>query len=142
MEGIYDVYLGQDRVGSAQVERQGLYLRFRCRCALSSDVSRIQVSCGGRTESLGVLLPMGGAFGLDTRLPAKRLGEGEPEFRVIPDKPMLRGRFIPIRPEEPFAYIARLKDAYLAMHQGQIGAMLRPEAEGSAEAPQGSGQTP
>ena len=43
---------------------------------------RLFVRCGSREENLGIVVPMDGGFGLDTRIPVKRLGEGEMEFRL------------------------------------------------------------
>ena len=77
---------------------------------------------------MGVLVPEGDAFVLDTRLPVKRIGEGDFGFRVVPNRPVLDGRFIPIKPEEPFAYLERLKDAYLTRQDGQLGVIIREKA--------------
>lgn len=126
MEGNYELRFGGQTVGKVQVIREGLYCRFICRCRLPGDViSRVVARCGEREESLGVLVPMGDGFGLETKLPAKRLGEGRPEFMVVPNRPVLAGKFVPIKPEEPFSYIERLKDAYLARQGEQVGAVLR-----------------
>lgn len=125
MEGTYGVYFGSEPVGKVQVLRQGLYYSFHCRCRLTGSVMcRLEAACGDKRESLGVLVPMDGGFGLNTRLPVKRLGEGEFRFRILPrhDKPA--EQFVPIYPEEPFAYIERLKDGFLARRDGQVGAIL------------------
>ena len=37
----------------------------------------------------------------------------------------LEGKFIPIKPEEPFAYIERLKDAYLVQREERIGICIK-----------------
>ena len=125
MEGNYEVLFGNKPCGKVQVHRQGLYYRFVCRCDLSGDIlCRLRVSCGGRTEELGILVPMEGAFGLDKRIPVKRLGEGMPEFRLYTGHNAADGTFVPIMPEEPFAYIARVKDAYLVRRNGQVGILL------------------
>ena len=72
MVGDYDVYFGHRQSGRVQVQRQGLYYRFQCRCRLTGDVvCRLYVLCGGRRENLGVVVPMDGGFGLDTRVPVK-----------------------------------------------------------------------
>ena len=34
------------------------------------------------------------------------------------------GTFVPISPEEPFAYISRLKDAYFERRYGQAGVVI------------------
>lgn len=89
---------------------------------------RLHVICGNVRENLGVVVPMDGGFGLDTRLPAKRLGEGNMEFLLIPKHEEVQsGKFAAIYPEEPFSYIARLKDAYLVRKNGQVGILIREE---------------
>lgn len=133
MQPCYEVFFGEVPAGKVQVLRQGLYYLFQCRCRLSGDIMcRLFVRCGSREENLGIVVPMDGGFGLDTRIPVKRLGEGEMKFTLIPkhgDRP--GERFIPIYPEEPFSYIARLKDAYLARQGEQLGVMIK--TEGKAE---------
>lgn len=120
----YDIHLGKDVVGTATVEKQGLYYRFACRCKLSgSPICRVVVECGGHHENLGILAPQGGAFSLTTKLAAKRIGEGPFSFRVLP-KHSGGGSFVAIYPEEPFAYLARLKNAYLEVRRGQIGVVI------------------
>ena len=108
-----------------QVTRQGLYYRFLCRCHLTGEVvCRLYITCGGQQESLGVVVPEGDGFGLDTRLPVKRFREEEPSFTLIPKHEASSARFVPITPEEPFAYIERLKTSFLVKKYGQIGILL------------------
>ena len=126
LEGNYGVRFGNKSAGKVQVIRQGLYYRFICRCQVSGDVvCRLSVSCGEKQENLGVVIPMDGGFGLDTKLPVKRLGEGKMEFMLVPKHEVAAGKFVPIYPEEPFSYIERLKDAYLVRKNGQLGIVLK-----------------
>lgn len=126
MEGNYGVYFGNQLSGKVQVLRQGLYYRFICRCKLTGNiVCRLSVTCGQNRESLGVVVPMGDGFGLDTKLPVKRFGEGNMEFFLVPKHEMSAGHFAAIYPEEPFSYIARLKDAYLVRKNGQYGILVK-----------------
>ena len=109
-------------MGKARVLRQGLYYAFRCRCQLpEGEVFRLCVTCGERKENLGVVIPMDGGFGLDTKIPAKRLGEGVMEFRLLSKHTSSEGAFVPICPEEPFQYISRLKESFLIRKNGQLG---------------------
>ncbi len=125
MEGIYPVGFGQAQVGKVEVRKQGLYYRFFCRCQISGDVvCRLVVSCGGKQENLGVVVPLEEGFGLEKTVPCKRLGEGEPEFQLVPRRERSMGTFVPISPEEPFAYISRLKDAYFEKRYGQPGVVI------------------
>ena len=125
MGGTYEIMLGGESVGQAVVRRQGLYYRFSCRCDLSGEVIyRITVTCGGKSESLGIPVPKNGEFYLDTRLAASRMGEGEPKFAAVPRRPDLGGMFVPISPEEPFRYLHRLENAFLVRKDGQLGIVI------------------
>lgn len=132
MEGYYAVSFANQSVGKVQVIRQGLYYRFICSCRLSGDVvCRLKVVCGGKEENLGIVVPVQDGFGLDTKIPAKRLGEGKPEFYLVPkgvaatERTEPAGQFVPIYPDEPFAYIARLKKGFFAIQNGQAGVILK-----------------
>ena len=125
MEGSHEILLWDRPVGKADVRREGLYYRFSCRCDMAED-TLCRVTVG--TENLGILVPVRGGFGLETKVPVKRFAGVTPEFRLIPNKPVVSGKFVPIKPEEPFAYIERLKNAYLATRNGQIGVVIKEEA--------------
>lgn len=125
MEETYPVFFCTEPVGKVQVIRQGLYYRFVCRCTLSGQVvCRLYVTCADRQESLGVVVPEGTGFGLDTKVAVKRIGQGEMAFALKPKREEIPGIFVPISPEEPFAYLARLKDAYLQKRDGTLGAVI------------------
>ena len=125
MEGTYPVVFGKQPVGKVQVLRQGLYYRFICRCKLSSQIiCRLMVSCGSTMESLGIVVPVEDGFGLDTRLPVKRFAQGEASFNLVPKLEHSTGKFYPIYPEEPFAYVAKLKESYLTYREGQAGIVV------------------
>ena len=125
MEGNYSVFFGKDPCGKVQVLRQGLYYRYICRCRIRGNILyRLLVSCGGQEEDLGILAPVEDGFGIDRKIPVKRLGTGVPEFRLCPRKERVKGVFVPICPEEPFAYISRLKSAYLVRKAGQTGILI------------------
>ena len=80
---------------------------------------------GEKRENLGVLVPGENGFGLDTRFPISRVGRGVLSFRLLPRHDPLQGRlFVPITPEEPFAYLSRLKDAFLEIQEGKKGASI------------------
>ena len=114
--------LGQKAVGKVQVQKCGLYYRIICRCRVTGDtVCRLCLQCGDRHLPVGVVVPEGDGFGLDTKIPAKRIGEGNLHFSLIPKQDRITGTFVPIRAEEPFAYLHKLKDAVLSYEKGQAG---------------------
>lgn len=135
MDGQFPVLLGGRTVGKVQLERQGLYYRVVCRCSLSGEVMyRLEASGVRGKAGLGILVPMESGFGLETRFPVSRVGEEALRFTLTPRHDDLCGRkFVPIRAEEPFAYISRLKDAFLEQRNGQTGASI-PENDEKREA--------
>lgn len=127
MVGTYEIRQGDKCIGRVIVEKQGLYYRFSCRCRPDGEIMyRLTVSCGGEREDLGVCVPMDGQFGVEKKVPCKRFGDGTPEFRLLPkNEKVQQGKFVPVYPEEPFAYIRRLEGAFLAHQAGQLGIFIR-----------------
>lgn len=114
MQENYDVRFGNRVVGNVCVQKQGLYYSFCCRCVLSGDViCRLQVQSAKTKIDLGILVPIGHGFGLDTKIPVKRLDKESVEFIIVPKHIKSPGMLVPVYPEEPFAYIGKLKDAFL-----------------------------
>lgn len=125
----YEVTLAGKPVGKAQAEKQGLYYHVICRCRLSGEVMyRLECSIGDKKTNLGILVPMDAGFGMETRFPVSRVGEGALTFRLLPrHDEMEERRFVPIRAEEPFQYMEQLKDALLESREGQPGASIPAE---------------
>lgn len=138
MEGIYDILRGGEKIGKAEVRREGLYYRFLCCCDLTGEVMyRLTVTCGGKMENLGIPVPEGDCFRLSTRLPVSRFPSGEPEFRAVPKHaPQQQGLWVPISPETPFDYMERLEHAVMERRGGEVGILI------SDEAPQDSDPNP
>ena len=125
MEGNYPVMFGSKTVGKVQIRKQGLYYHIDCRCQLSSNaICRLQASGEEQKENLGILVPEEEGFCLRTKVPVKKLGNGMFSFQLAPKYDKGDASFAPIYPEEPFAYISRLKGAYLARQNGQAGIYL------------------
>ena len=122
MEVFYPITLKGKQVGKMEVQKIGLYYRFSGRCSLAGDgIYRVAVTCGTRQERLGVLIPDEDTFRITTSVPVKRVGEGDMSFQILTDSPIPTGIFVPIVPEEPFAYLARLKDSFLEIQNGEPG---------------------
>ncbi|MBE6933618.1 MAG: hypothetical protein E7462_00970 [Ruminococcaceae bacterium] len=140
MDGIYDIYLGTDKIGKAEVCKEGLYYRFRCCCNLEGqEIHRLVVTCGEKSENLGIPVPEGDAFYLRIRIPVSHFSGETPVFRAVPRYPRSEGLWVPIAPEMPFAYIEKLEDAVMERRDDQMGILIREEA--AAEAPPDSGQS-
>lgn len=125
MESQYQVAFGNRSVGTVQVYRQGLYYRFVCRCKLTGKIMcRLRAVCGNNQADLGIVVPTEDGFGLDTKLPVKKLGEGSLSFQLVPNHTGAVGNYVPIYPEEPFGYISRLKDLFLERQNGTVGVRI------------------
>ena len=85
MADTYEIQYEGKTAGSVRVEKQGLYHCFHCQCAMPDEkMYRIHVVAGDDREDLGICIPVDGGFGMDKRIPAKRLGEGTPVFELVP----------------------------------------------------------
>ncbi len=125
MTECYDVFLGQQAVGKVYVDIQGLYYRFRCRCRLEGGaICALTARRGDAQVHLGIPVPAGDAFVLETRIPVKRFPQGTFHFSMLTRHREMEGRFVPLSPQEPFAYLSRLKDAYLESREDRIGVVI------------------
>ena len=79
------------------------------------------IKSGESEYSLGVLVPVGDKFGIDTRLPVKKIGEGDFSFYAVPRHPDIGEKFIPIRADEPFSYLDKLQSAHMDVKNGVMG---------------------
>lgn len=130
LEHMYSVLLGPQHAGKVMVQRNGLYYHFNCSCDLPADnIYRLIVTCDSKQENLGVLVPHGNRFTLEKKIPAKRIGAGDMTFKVIPKKETHSGTFMPISPEEPFAYISRLKQAFFLLQNETPGIYITKNQE-------------
>lgn len=128
MQETYPIFLEGRTVGQAEMIREGLYCRFHCRCRLpGGQIHRVFLEWDGGEEPLGVLAPSGGAFCLDTRIPAKRLGQGTLRFRVgpKPKQEQEQGAFVPLVPDQPFPDLYRLKNARFVQIDGKPGIVFQ-----------------
>ena len=138
----YSVFSGGEEIGKVWVHRQGLYYHICCRCALTGAIPyKLQATCAEKTVDLGLCVPKGQDFGVDTSIPIKRLGEGMLSFQLMPRHKKSEGRFVPISPEEPFHYISQLQQAHLSKQDGVVGIVL-PGNQNSSDSPTGQWSDP
>ena len=130
MEKFYPVSRNGKPCGKVSVRKQGLYYRFHCRCTVDrEDIYRLILFCDGFQENLGVLIPEENSFVLICSLPCKKIPEGEWSFRIRSIKNLPESSFVPICPEEPFAYISRLKESFLVYQNGTPGILISKKQE-------------
>lgn len=122
----YPVLWGKKTVGKVSVEKEGLYYHFCGRCRIDGNtILRLYASCGEKQECLGVMLPGENGFQVETKLPVKRLGDGPFAFHLAAKHDAQRdGTFVPVYPDEPFRYIAQLKEGFLSIQNGKMGIVI------------------
>ena len=126
MEGTWNVYFEDRPVGNCMTHREGLYIRFVCRCARISDsICRLLLRCGNGNVDLGVLIPVEGGYGLDRKLPVRNIPEGEPRFCVKLQGEQSAKRFIQVRDGEKFVFLSGLADARFGKQDGKTGVFLK-----------------
>ena len=122
---MYQIYLGKETIGTAQIEKQGLTYCIRCRCRISGEVAyKVIAKCGEREAELGLLVPENGFFQLTSRVPVKNLGTGELSFRAMPRHVEPDAMFVPVSADEPFRYLTRLQNAFMSRSEGRQGVYL------------------
>ena len=126
MEGKYPILQNGTETGQVQVIRQGLYYHFSCCCKYQGDaICRLMIHCAESEFSLGIMVPEGDLFSLKKNIPIKQLPSGVPEFYIGSREVSAQaGVFAEISPEEPFEYLAKLKNAFLTYRNGKPGAWI------------------
>lgn len=109
----YSLLLATEKVGTVSVEREGLYYRIHCRCRPMEQMTEVVVKEEGQRRTLGLLIPQGGAWELNTRIPIKQLGEELSFFLQSREA----GSEVSVEERQPFPYLARLQEAYLICTQ-------------------------
>ena len=108
----YSIHFGEEILGEANVKKQGLFYRIHCLCRISGSVPfRIAVR-GDREVDLGLCVPMEHDFGLNTSIPISKVGNGKLEFWARPTHTIQKLDCVTVSPDEPFGYLAKLKDAF------------------------------
>ena len=109
----YCIYLGNQKIGEAIVVKQGLFYSIHCLCDITGSVPlRITVK-GDREVDLGLCVPMGDRFGLNTSIAISKVGGSQLYFEGRPKHKVKTKEVITVSPDEPFQYLSKLKEAYL-----------------------------
>lgn len=117
----YPIYLGDDAVGTAMVSKEGLYYRIQCTSHLTAGKPFRVTAEAEHSIDLGLCVPDGHHFGLEVRVPMKKLGEGDIRFYIRTQQEKKSEDWFPISSEKPFPYIVKLKYAYMVSLEGERG---------------------
>ena len=113
------------RIGTAVIRQEGLYYRFCCVCTLPQDpVYRLTVTDEAGGHSIGIPVPEGGRFRLETRIPARHFTGRLRTVTAAPKTAPPETRFVPLVPGEPFPALLELHLARLETRDGTVGIVL------------------
>lgn len=124
MVNSYDIFMDGEAVGTASLEKEGLYWKIRCRCDLPGEVPHQITLKAGEEIDLGLLVKEDDGFCLTKRIAMKRFGNAYPSFLAKPRITKPKESFHSIVPDKPFAYIERIKDSNLEEKNGELGIIL------------------
>ena len=115
---LYQIFWNETAVGTADVTKEGLYYRFACTCRpVGEGIHKILVSDGYTQRNLGICVPVGRDFVLNTKIPAKSLCIEKLTFRIVPKEE--EGFWIPVEEGMAFEYVDKLNSAYLKIIDGK-----------------------
>ncbi len=120
----YPVILNSENAGMVQVEKQGLYYRFRCVCHFKHrGMYEIHVKSGTESKKLGLCVPEGGNFILNTRIPIKQIPPGGMYF-IAARKDSEEKNILPVCSEDPFLHLAELENAVYILQNNRPGIII------------------
>ena len=122
------VYMAEDQVGVIQLKTAGLYYEISCMCNFSAQgMYDLWVQTGDGSEKLGLLTPCMAGFRINTRIPAKRLGQGSARFYIVPRNSKGCEQFEVLDHSVPFRHLAELEQGRFARRGVAIGILFQNE---------------
>lgn len=122
----YDIFWNGKIVGKAQVEKQGLYYNFLCRCRPDEKARyEIRLHHAGGEENLGLCVPEGNGLQLKTRLAVRRVGGGSYRFELM--RRETAGQLFPVDPDQPFEALTHLGNGYALKRDGRLYIAIKGE---------------
>ena len=110
----YPAVLGQETVGTVDVQKIGLYYTIQANCRLSGEVPcKLIANAGDQTLDLGTFVPKDDHFCIHTKVAQKKLCNGELSFRVSTKHRPSDYPMIPLHPDEPFRYLEKMTEGFL-----------------------------
>ena len=105
----YKIYLDGESVGTAVVERQGLFYYIACFCNLPiGNRYDIKIATASDVINLGLYVPN---YHIKSRIPVKKIGESGFQFQVV--RRAETERIYPAFEGKQFPYISKLPQASL-----------------------------
>ena len=114
---MYRIIWNEEPVGTVNVKKEGLYYRFSCICRPAEKrIYKIYVSDGCTETDLGICVPEGEDFVLNTKIPSKYFQQETFLFRLVPKQG--KRILVPIKDGMSFPYLEKLNDSCVKTFNG------------------------
>ena len=126
----YEVFVDGNVNGYADVVTEGLYCHIHCRVTKTEQVRKLIDHTEFGDISIGVCVPLRDGFGLNKRIPQKRLRGKEHRFSL---EPVADTQKIVYYFEEglPTKVLERLESARLVVEENRLGVIILDDLEAS-----------
>lgn len=120
MEFCYEVIRGNTVVGEIRLMEQGLYCKMKCNCTFHlPGIYRLHLECLGIDRNLGVLIPDGNRYSLETAIPTKYIDYDHPTFYISGMDQTSEDKIVSVDSDMPFSYIRNLEKARFVYRNGK-----------------------
>ena len=118
----YCVVQNDISVGQVCLVKEGLYYLIHCQLNLTKPGTyRLWAQTGENSFDLGICVPYGGVFGLQTRIPVKKIDPQHLHFFL---KSGSKNQWVPVFEDQPFPCISYLEKGKLCMKEGKPHILL------------------
>ena len=120
---MYQILFENKSVGCAQIQKEGMYYRVHCSCALPDNgIYRIIAEDGCNITDLGICVPEGHQFALSARVACKNLKLDNLSFQLVCNT--RRRRSVPVAVDTELAYLDKLETARLQITNGRAEILI------------------
>jgi hypothetical protein len=118
--GTYKVYKSQEAVGEVVLTQEGLYYRIRCNCKPTNEILRLVCRSTQEETVIGVCAPTEWGFGIERRVPVKKMGQPPLEFQLLGEMDM-QGDFYKLTDRLPDVLLDKLERCRFVVRDGVAG---------------------
>lgn len=121
---MYPIIWNGHSVGNAEISKNGMFYRIRCRCEFADKGRyRVWVTDGKNAVDLGLCVPEGCIFSCVTRIPCKNFSSESFAFQIVGEDSK---RWVPVSSGVPFGFLEQLNAARLQTTNGQPEIIIDP----------------
>ena len=108
-------------MGQLQLSQCGLYYEVVFRCRPQKETLRLVDDCDEGEVSIGICAPIASGFGVNRKIPVKKLGMGAHAFRLIPVETPESPEFYEISEDKPCEVLSLISCARFTRAGGKPG---------------------